>query len=340
MMLESLSGIIGRDIALYHPRQKKFIQMNSEGRCLPLEKKFDDPFSLESWRNHERFRVIDAGDGEIALYCKAHHRFLRFDPSNDSINGDGGQRDEVSLPPASEWGAERFTFLHHSSDRTKWAIHGRTKNRFMRMHHHNSVDTGGGECNRDKIPSNWLAEWFQIINHPEVPPAELRVPAPYEFLHSISQVKSNLITYLFPCQGYWGITFRGIHSFDSGDYCLKMFRHNYREHMETLKNEVRNLRLLPSHPNLIQYHTSLIHEGKFFIVMEYVNGIQLNRCVPPPDGSYSEGFRLENVLSWTYQLFSGLSAIHSASIIHRSFYEKKIFLISSKETFILGISFL
>ncbi len=171
--------------------------MTPEGNVLPLDQSFESqsqsPLTLERWRDYERFRVIDAGDGEIALYSKVHQRFLRFDPNDDSINGYGGQRDETTLPPAEEWGAERLTFLQHPTDRTKWAIHCRSRKRFMRMTHSNSVDTGGGRCNRDEIPVDWLAEWFQMINHPQSPPADLKIPVPYEFIHSISQVSDSLL---------------------------------------------------------------------------------------------------------------------------------------------------
>ena len=53
----------------------------------------------------ERFTVVDAGNGMVALHSRCHNRFVRVD-ENGEVDSKGGIRDVDALPDAWEW--ERF----------------------------------------------------------------------------------------------------------------------------------------------------------------------------------------------------------------------------------------
>ena len=61
----------------------------------------------DDW-DSERFTLIDAGDGLVALHSRSHNRFLRLD-GQLSVNAKGGLRDKNSLPDC--WESERFRVL-------------------------------------------------------------------------------------------------------------------------------------------------------------------------------------------------------------------------------------
>jgi hypothetical protein len=54
----------------------------------------------------ERFQVINAGGGKVALYSRHHSRFMRVE--HCYVNGNGGLKDLETLPTESEWPLERF----------------------------------------------------------------------------------------------------------------------------------------------------------------------------------------------------------------------------------------
>ena len=67
------------------------------------------------WRS-ERFRVVDAGNGKIALHSGTERRFLRAEARNRSLGVvDVSQAEKAAdeLPPESEgdWAAERFVVV-------------------------------------------------------------------------------------------------------------------------------------------------------------------------------------------------------------------------------------
>lgn len=56
----------------------------------------------------ERFTLVGAGDGLVAIHSREHNRFLRLDGSL-SVNARGGPRDRDCLPDC--WDSERFRIL-------------------------------------------------------------------------------------------------------------------------------------------------------------------------------------------------------------------------------------
>jgi hypothetical protein len=152
---------IGYHVALYNRHYRKFVQMTPDGSVGVLDDKGVDPTNLESFRAWERFQVVDAGDGKVALHCAFHNRFIKID--GDDVNGFGGPKGSDDLP--ADWASERFSLVDAGNG--KYAFHNFHHNRFMRLVNL-SVDAKGGRKDMDKLPpeSEWTGERFQIVLHP------------------------------------------------------------------------------------------------------------------------------------------------------------------------------
>jgi hypothetical protein len=124
---------------------------------------------LESWRTHERFTVIDAGNGEIALHCKAHNRFLRM-MHDGSFDAFGGQKDANALPPRHESGAERFLVKQCANGQI--ALFGACNRRFVRCvpggTNSDWNGCGGRRANVDDLPEAWDSERLIVVLHSEI----------------------------------------------------------------------------------------------------------------------------------------------------------------------------
>ncbi|CAE7031810.1 unnamed protein product [Symbiodinium sp. CCMP2592] len=92
--------------------------------------------SLPSNWNHERFRVVDTGNGTIALHCATFNRFVKM--WGDDMTA-SPMKDASALP--SDWKSERFTVMYwpHTGGEDI-ALHNALSNRFVRMTA-NGVDT-------------------------------------------------------------------------------------------------------------------------------------------------------------------------------------------------------
>jgi len=67
------------------------------------------------------------------------------------------------------------------------------------------------------------------------------------------------------------------------------------------------------HPNVVALHQVGIHEGRVFLVMEYVDGGTLRQWVDAQSRSWSE------ILGAYRQAGAGLAAAHAAGLVHRDF---------------------
>ncbi len=63
-----------------------------------------------------------------------------------------------------------------------------------------------------------------------------------------------------------------------------------------------------NHPNIVGVYSLEEYRGRFFIVMEYVDGISLKEMAPKPP--------LETIISITIDICRGLEAAHRAGIVH------------------------
>ena len=109
-----------------------------------------------------RFRVVDAGNGEIALHSPKHNRFVRMNDKKDMDASD--HQNYQDLPSASHWPWERFrpvmTMLPVGSF---IALHSTVHNRFVRMTNEWHLDASS-EQSWKSLPSDWTWERFRVVD--------------------------------------------------------------------------------------------------------------------------------------------------------------------------------
>ena len=146
-----LSGSI---IGLHSSRHNRFVRMNGNGRM--------DASSVQNWNafpsdwTWERFRVVDAGNGEIALHCPRHNRFVRMHSNGDMDVSE--VRNWNDFP--SVWTWERFRVVDAGNGEI--ALHSPIHNRFVRMNNGADMDTRAHRNYWD-LPSDWTWERFRPV---------------------------------------------------------------------------------------------------------------------------------------------------------------------------------
>merc|ERR1719375_2836183 len=108
--------------------------------------------------NWERFRVVKAGNGQIALHSRTHNRFVR-------MNGKGGvdvspARSWKKLPSGWQW--ERFTVVNAGNGQI--ALHNKAHNRFLRMNKSGRIDATPRRA-ASKLPRSWTWERFTVVRY-------------------------------------------------------------------------------------------------------------------------------------------------------------------------------
>jgi hypothetical protein len=159
----------GQTIALWSRKlsasdKGHFVMMDQHGN-VRVNKDVVKAEDAASWiaptgRTCERFTVVNAGDGKIALHSTRNNRFVRI-THDHKVDGLGGERDADKLPPAEQWGSERFTAVD-AGDGTI-ALHGTCTNLFMRRRGGGSgvLDTATYQRDADKLPAGWPSERFR-----------------------------------------------------------------------------------------------------------------------------------------------------------------------------------
>lgn len=100
----------GRYVSFYHIKSGTFLEMSGEDgnySARPVVCAEYDPMDeaeILHNRSNARFKVVDAGNGDIALYCPTTRRFLRV--QNGRMEGLGGEQDGETLP--DNWPSEIF----------------------------------------------------------------------------------------------------------------------------------------------------------------------------------------------------------------------------------------
>merc|ERR1719160_1505804 len=143
--------------------------MNKNGNMDVSSKKGKD--ELPGGWTWERFTPVDAGNGEWALWCKRHNRFMRLN-SNGNMDG-SGHKGKNELP--RDWTWERFSVVVEKPGppppppETPFqpgavvAMHSKIHNRFIRMNSNGNMD-GSGHKGKDELPSDWTWERFHVVD--------------------------------------------------------------------------------------------------------------------------------------------------------------------------------
>ncbi len=115
-------------------------------------------------------------------------------------------------------------------------------------------------------------------------------------------------------EGNYAVTYRGRDTTLGRTVALKILRPQYASDSTFVSRFEREARVAASvsHPNIVDVYDYGAHNDTFFIAMQYVAGEDLKHALQ------AQGrFPVPEAVQVTRQILLGLSAIHSAGIIHR-----------------------
>jgi len=149
---------VGKVVALHNNIHNRFMRMNKRGKMDTSDPKdFKKLPSPRRWQ-WERFSVIDAGKGDIALHSAHHNKFVRM--SSSSRMDTAGTTDKKSLP--NNWTYERFRIVDAGNNQI--ALHNQRHRRFVSMNVIGGAKNGymgrSGQKNNDQLPST--NGWFTV----------------------------------------------------------------------------------------------------------------------------------------------------------------------------------
>ena len=137
-------------------RTNRFVQMTEAGDVHILVKD-EDPWSTHISGTGIQFRVVDAGDGLVGLYCETHQRYLYL--RADGIVSGGNHMDFSGPVPLFA----QFRIKPLAGEGKFAAIHCPAANRFLRIKD-GKVNGNGGYRGFDGIPKERNAERFLLHN--------------------------------------------------------------------------------------------------------------------------------------------------------------------------------
>src|SRR5215468_11100043 len=83
------------------------------------------------------------------------------------------------------------------------------------------------------------------------------------------------------------------------------------EFRRLFEREIELLAKLPAHPNIVTIRDALVWQDRLFLVMDYIDGVDLNVVIQRGPVDLSQG------VLWLGHILSGLAAIHQRGIVHR-----------------------
>ena len=86
---------------------------------------------------------------------------------------------------------------------------------------------------------------------------------------------------------------------------------NMAEFRRLFEEEIELLAKLPAHPNIVTIRDALVWQDRLFLVMDYIDGTDLNIVIQRGPVDPSRGS------VWLGEILSGLAAIHQRGIVHR-----------------------
>jgi len=115
-------------------------------------------------------------------------------------------------------------------------------------------------------------------------------------------------------QGGMGVVYKARHMLMGTVVALKLIREGKQGDERAVKRFLREIRMgaAVKHPNIIEFLDAGEHEGMKYLVMEYCDGISLDRKVRR-DGVLG----LEEFADVAFQALDAVCAIHDAGLVHR-----------------------
>jgi eukaryotic-like serine/threonine-protein kinase len=121
--------------------------------------------------------------------------------------------------------------------------------------------------------------------------------------------------------GGMGEVFRVRHLISDRIEAMKVLLSASSSSQDMLDRFTREIRVLAAlnHPNIAALHTAFRHENQLVMIMEYVDGQDLRRCLV-------NGITLDQAVAYTRQVLLALDYAHSRSVIHRDIKPSNIML--------------
>ncbi|CAE7804809.1 unnamed protein product [Symbiodinium sp. CCMP2456] len=151
-------------VALYSNAHGRFLRMyeHAPGHC-DLDSSPSGPSLPDTW-TLERFRVVDAGNGMVALHSHAYNKFLLMDDPHFDIRCSAPSPTDSSELPYG-WGWEAFVPVPMAfhADHLEIALWHPAHHRAVRMNHH-IVDASAPVALQDlAMNGNWGWEKFRVV---------------------------------------------------------------------------------------------------------------------------------------------------------------------------------
>jgi serine/threonine-protein kinase len=121
--------------------------------------------------------------------------------------------------------------------------------------------------------------------------------------------------------GGMGEVFRVRHLISDRIEAMKVLLSAASSSQDMLDRFTREIRVLAAlnHPNIAALHTAFRHENQLVMIMEYVDGQDLRRCLV-------SGVSLEQAVAYTRQVLMALDYAHSKNVVHRDIKPSNIML--------------
>jgi len=136
-------NVIGSTVVLHNPHYQRNVRLTHNG----------DTYAENTHTSLDKFIIVGAPFGRIALYNPQLKKFLRV--SEDHVDAKGTTKNRDTAPSKRE----EFTIVDAGNNQI--ALHNPYKNRFIRVFGAN-VDTKGGNKDEHELPGNWTAERFTL----------------------------------------------------------------------------------------------------------------------------------------------------------------------------------
>ena len=124
-------------------------------------------------------------------------------------------------------------------------------------------------------------------------------------------------------EGAFGEVYKAQHDLLGQNFAVKLLKPELSEDRDVQDRFLDEARALIrfSHPNVVQMRHVGRHEGRLFLVMDYIEGRELAALMK--EGAFEE----KRALGIMKQILAGLEAAHAAGIVHRDFKSSNVLIL-------------